>query len=236
MAALATTLGNLALDVANWIGDPAGNRWPQTIATTPTPNTNPIQWYLCEAADRLNILSGIYHATVNVTVTGGTPTASVVDTNTNPPFGQILRIEDDTGKALIKGSSKILDTSRVGNWKGSGATATEQDQPTTWIRGLDGLGTVRLVPTPRRSATYVAFIVIRPAMMTSSAHYPFTANASLTADNPAHWHHALVPYASARCLGWNGDGRDEERAAKFMAEFLESANLAAAEVKAAMEV
>lgn len=187
------------------------------------------------AQDRLNILTGIYHSTVNVTVTGGTPTASVVDANTNPPFGQILRLEDDTGRALVRGRATLLDATRGENWKGPAATALTKDQPTTWIRGLDGLGTIRLVPTPRVTATYVAYVVIRPALMTASNQYPFTANASLTADNPAHWHSLLVPYAAAKCLEWNGDGRDEERAAKFMAEFLDGAKMASEEVKEAME-
>lgn len=234
MTALATTLTNLINETSNLLGDPSGTRWSQTVSATPNSVSNPIQAYLIEAQEEFNRLSGIYRTSVSVPVISGTPTAIVTDANGNPPFGSILRIEDQTGKALIRTTSSALDTLIV-SWKGSASSATVQGQPDRWVRGLDGFGTIRLYPCPNVTATFTAYIVARPQMMTNGNNYPFTNSSALTADNPAHYHYALPYYAAYKALTWNKDSADMPMAKFYLEQFQRIVQQAAEEVKASME-
>lgn len=235
MSAIASTLANLITETAGLLADPGGSRWAQTIAAAPVPVTNALQWWLNEAQDEFTRLTGIYRATASVAVTAGTPTATIADANGNPPFGPILRLEDQNGKALLKTSAHALDT-LAGNWKGSGiGGGTVQGQPDRWIRGLDGFGTVRFYPTPSTAQTFTAYFVARPQMMTAGGNYPFTNQPNLTADNPAHYHYALPYYAAYKALTWNQDSRDLELAKFYFEQFQSITKQAAAEVQAAMD-
>ncbi len=238
MAATATTLTNLIGDTANLLGDTAGTRWSQVISATPVSfppsSANPIQWYLNEAADIFAWQTGVYRQAFSIPVTAGTPTVAVEDGNNNPPFGRILRLEDEVGRVLLQTDPDKLDI-LVDQWKGAGDTPLTQERSRYWIRGLDGFGTVRLFPTPGKTVTYKAYVTARPVMMTAGTNYPFTDLSTLDATNPAHWHHALPFYAAWRCLLMNGLQKDVELAQLYKQEFDARVKMAQEETKIALE-
>lgn len=218
-------LSELITESAYLLGDPSGNRWLQAIANPPVLGTNDIQYLLNRAAEWFNLLTGVYHASISLSVQAGVATVALRDTSGAPPYGPLLRIEDDNGKALVERKAAWLDVTEGQHWRRS------EGEPRDFIRGLDSYGTIRLFPSPQTNRIYTAFVTAKPSPMLKSGDMPWIGGGANTDASPEQYHAALPFYAAWQALIWNQAGRDLEVAKLFRAEFDMRAQMAAAEVK-----
>lgn len=214
MGATDTSLANLITETASLLGDPAGNRWLQAVAAVPSPSVNPIQWELNEGVDAFALATGVYRVSLAVTVATGTATISVTDANGNPPFGPILRLEDQNNRTLRPATTIELNNLVSDYWRAASA-----DTPQYYIRDLDGFGTARLWPPSSAAATYTAYVASRPTPMSAPGNYPFTDLPQLTVNNPAQYHFAFPYYAAWKLLLFNRTGQDIQTAQLYKQQF-----------------
>lgn len=221
-------LNDLIQETAYLLGDSGGNRWLQAIANPPVLGTNDIQYLLIRAAEWFNLLTGVYHSTIDLPVQAGIATVALRDSSGAPPYGPLLRLEDENGKALIERKAAWLNTTEGQHWRQSEGDAKD------FIRGLDSFGTVRLFPAPKVSKVYKAFITAKPVPMLRAGDLPWIGGGANIEASPEQYHAALPFHAAWQALVWNRVGRDLEMAKMFRAEFDMRAQMAAAEVKATL--
>lgn len=215
------------------MGDPSGNRWTTAVANPPVLGTNDLQYLLNKRAQDFNLLAGIVHRAIDVPIFSTTDLVVVRDEQGTPPYGPIIRVEDDAGKEIVRDQEPWLSLER--GITGEDLRNTQREQRARkYLRGLDGLGTIRLLPAPAKDGWIRVWVVAPPLDMLASNDIPWIGGGPNTQDSPAQYHSALVYGAAADALLWNKTSRDEARSAKFDAIFQAKAQQAAAEIQAAL--
>lgn len=208
-------------------------RWLTAVANPPVLGINDWQYLLNKRAEQFNLIAGIVHRALEVPIFSTTDLVVLRDEQGCPPYGPLLRLEDDVGKEIIRDQEPWLSVERGITGEDLRSTAKEQ-RARKYFRGIDGLGTIRLLPPPAKDGFVRAWIVAMPVQMLTANDIPWVGGGPNTQDSPAQYHSALVDGALADAFAWNKTSRDDAKAERYEASFQAKAQQAAARIQAAL--
>lgn len=208
-------------------------RWTTAVANPPVLGTNDWQYLLNKRSEQFNLLAGIVHRYLDLPIFSTTDLVVVRDEQGCPPYGPILRVEDDAGHEMVRDQEPWQSLERAITGEDLRNAAKEQ-RATKYFRGLDGLGTIRLLPPPGRDGFVRVWVVAMPVQMLASNDIPWVGGGPNTQESPAQHHSALVDGALADAFAWNKTSRDDAKAERYEASFQAKAKQAAAEIQAAL--